>query len=66
MKRDRRIECPFCGTKTWMTDYVRFMRASGVRCLQARKAQDRCAHGECSQHWIDTGRIECIRDASET
>jgi hypothetical protein len=25
-KEDRRIQCPFCKVRTWMTDYRAFMR----------------------------------------
>lgn len=37
--QDKRIQCPYCGMKTWSNDYVSFMRdhdrPDGRRCLQA-------------------------------
>jgi hypothetical protein len=38
---DKRVQCQFCGVRTWMTDYVAFMRdhdrPQGGRCLKASR-----------------------------
>lgn len=39
--KDTRFCCPFCGIKTWMRDFVAFMRdhdrPQGGRCLRAAR-----------------------------
>lgn len=42
--KDTRIACQFCGSKTWMTDLVAFMRdhdrPQGGLCLKAANVYD--------------------------